>query len=120
MLAMSDRMPIIQNAQLPREIHIAEGDDAIALVADDWHRLVARGVGATPFQSFAFASEVAAAHLRRGETPRIVTVRRGGQPILIFPTVITTFMSLPVIRFLGDPLIQYGDVLVSPRRILRI
>jgi CelD/BcsL family acetyltransferase involved in cellulose biosynthesis len=95
-----------------REVGIAEGADVMAIVSSEWQQLTDRA--STPFQSWAVASAVADAHLMRGELPRVVIVRRAGRPVLIFPTVVTSMVGLPVVRFLGDPLIQYGDVLAAP------
>lgn len=96
------------------ELDIAEGGGAIARAAPDWRRLIVRGGAATPFQSFTVASAIAEAHVRQGEVPRIITVRRTGRPVLIFPTVVTTLFGLPIVRFFGDPLIQYSDMLAAP------
>lgn len=102
------------DAQTSCDVHVAEGADAVASVAGDWTSILERGGAATPFQSLIVARAVAEAHLERGEIPRIVVIRRAGRPVLIFPTVLTKFAGLPVVRFLGDPLIQYGDVLAAP------
>jgi len=37
-----------------------------------------------------------------------------GKPVVILPLAITKSMGARVLRFLGDPLIQYGDVLALP------
>jgi CelD/BcsL family acetyltransferase involved in cellulose biosynthesis len=93
------------------ELTIVEGPDAIAQVENDWRELARNGGIATPFQSFSVATAAANAHLRRNELPRIVVARKVGRPVVIFPTVITCNFGFPVVRFLGDPLIQYGDVI---------
>lgn len=94
------------------DLTIVEGSDAIAQVEADWHEIARNGGVATPFQSFPVASATAATHVRRGEMPRIVVARRAGSPVIIFPTVVTSaWFGQPVVRFLGDPLIQYGDIL---------
>ena len=108
------REAFLRKAQSSRDVLISEGSEAIPLVEKDWRYLEGRSGRGTPFQSFTVAAALVKAHVRRGEVPRIVTVRCGGQPVLIFPTVVTTFLGLPIIRFLGDPLIQYGDALAAP------
>ncbi len=60
------------------------------------------------------ARVTANAHLHRGEIPRIAVVRRDGRPVVIFPTVLVNQFGFKVARFLGEPLIQYGDVLCEP------
>jgi CelD/BcsL family acetyltransferase involved in cellulose biosynthesis len=95
-------------------VDIAEGEDAVALAAPDWQALEARDGASSAFQTLTFAEHAAAAHLRRGDQIRIVVVRDNGQPVVIFPTAISRIGGLRIIRFLGDPLIQYGDVIAKP------
>ena len=53
-------------------------------------------------------------YIRAGETPRVVVVRKNGRPLVIFPTVISRIAGVTTAQFLGDPLIQYGDVIAAP------
>lgn len=93
---------------------VFQGAHAVEQAAADWQALERTGGAATPFQSFAMARSVASAHLRRGEVPRIAVVRRDGRPVVILPAVLVRQFGLTVVRFLGDPLIQYGDALCEP------
>jgi len=93
---------------------VFEGADAIDQAAPDWQALENAGGAATPFQTFAMARAASEAHLRHGEVPRIAVVRQGGRPVIVLPTVVGTRFGLKVGRFLGDPLIQYGDALCEP------
>jgi CelD/BcsL family acetyltransferase involved in cellulose biosynthesis len=95
------------------ELEVLEGCDAVARAEGAWRALAEDGGVPTPFQSFPVASAASAAHVRRGETPRIIIVRRNGRPVLIIPTVLTNLWGARVLRFLGDPLIQYGDVIAT-------
>lgn len=96
------------------EVEVCEGGDAFRDAAEAWDVLEQQGGAATPFLTYAVASACAAAHMKRGAVPRIVIVKENGKPQLIFPSVITKTFGISVVRFLGDPLIQYGDALVSP------
>lgn len=93
---------------------VFQGADAIDQVADDWQTLESNGGAATPFQSLAMARAATEVHLRADEVPRIAVVRQGGRPVVILPTVIGSRFGMKVARFLGDPLIQYGDALCEP------
>lgn len=95
-------------------IAVFQGADAVEQAATDWQAIERAGGAATPFQTFAMARAAVEAHLRRKETPRIVVARRDGRPVVIFPTVLVNRFGLAVARFLGEPLIQYGDVLCEP------
>ncbi|HWL06627.1 MAG TPA: GNAT family N-acetyltransferase [Xanthobacteraceae bacterium] len=94
-------------------VETVAGPDAIAASRNAWQSLELRDGRTTPFQSFPIAAAAAEAHLRKGETPIVATVYRGGQPVVLFAAVIGRFLGSPAIRFLGDPLIQYGDMLAS-------
>ena len=96
------------------DIAVASGEDAIELVAPAWRSIESVAGGSTAFQSLALAERAAEAHLRCGEIPRIIVVHEAGRPVVVFPTVITRWSGIPTIRFLGDPLIQYGDAIVAP------
>jgi CelD/BcsL family acetyltransferase involved in cellulose biosynthesis len=98
----------------PTDVSVAQGADALDLVAEDWQAVELAGGAVTPFQTLAVARASVPAHLRRGEVPRIAVVRERGRVMVVFPAVIGRFARRPVVRFLGDPLIQYGDVLASP------
>ena len=95
-------------------VAVFQGADAVEQAAADWQAIEYAGGAATPFQSFAMARAAADAHRRRNETPRIAVVRRDGRPVVILPTVLVSRFGLTVARFLGDPLIQYGDALCEP------
>ena len=96
------------------EIEIAQGVDALDAIASPWREIeTAHGVS-SPFQSLTLARAAARAHIRAGETPRVVVVRKNGRPLVIFPTVISRIAGVTTARFLGDPLIQYGDVIAAP------
>jgi CelD/BcsL family acetyltransferase involved in cellulose biosynthesis len=96
------------------QLDVREGSDAVASAKREWIDLSRRGGAPTAFQSYEVAAACAAVHLRRGETPRILVGRREGRAIVLIPLVISTWLGARVVRFLGDPLIQYGDVLAAP------
>jgi CelD/BcsL family acetyltransferase involved in cellulose biosynthesis len=110
--ALAERTTPHQNVK--QRIDIAEGHDAVALVAPAWQALEARNGASSGFQTLALAEHAAVAHRRRGDLVRIVVVHDNGRPAVIFPTAISRFSGLRIIRFLGDPLIQYGDVIAAP------
>lgn len=95
------------------DVQVLEGADAVALAAPQWRVLEHAGGAATGFQRLAVAQASVAAHLDRGETPRIVVVHEHGRPAVLLATVTARRAGLRVTRFLGDPLIQYGDALVA-------
>ncbi len=101
-------------ARTEPEVSVAVGDDAVALAAPAWRSLEQAGGAATPFQTLAMAEHAAQVHLQRAETPRIVVVHNNGAPAVIVPTVLGRTNGIPTLRFLGDPLIQYGDAIAAP------
>ena len=95
-------------------VTVFQGTDAMEQSAADWQTVECAGGAATAFQTLAMARAAASVHLRRGEVPRIAVVRRDGRPVVIFPTVLVNRFGFRIARFLGEPLIQYGDVLCEP------
>jgi len=96
------------------EVSVTSGAQAVEMAAPAWRSLEATEGATTAFQSLAVAKAMATAHHRRGEVPRIVVIRRAGRPVVVFPTVVTRWGGIRTVRFLGDPLIQYGDVIAAP------
>lgn len=95
-------------------VTVYAGDDAVERVRGIWRTLEFSGARGTAFQSLAMAEATCEAHRRKGEIPLIVVVARHGKPVLLFPAVVGRARGLRGVRFLGDPLIQYGDVLAAP------
>lgn len=100
--------------QRERTVEVATGADAVNRAAPAWRAIERAGGAATPFQSLDFAACAAQVHLRRGETPRIAVVSEAGRPMAVLPTVVRVWNGIRTIQFLGDPLIQYGDVAADP------
>jgi CelD/BcsL family acetyltransferase involved in cellulose biosynthesis len=96
------------------DIDIAEGGDAVATAAADWRHIERAGGVATPFQTLAVGEAAAEVHVRRGELPRIVVGRDDGRPAALFATVVSRCAGVRSVRFLGDPLNQYGDIIAAP------
>jgi CelD/BcsL family acetyltransferase involved in cellulose biosynthesis len=95
------------------DAEIFSGADALDAVASDWRAIEREGALLTPFQSFTLAQAAMAAHLAHGHEPHIIVVREHGAAVAILPLVLTSMAGSRVLRFLGDPLIQYGDALLS-------
>lgn len=95
------------------DTQILTGDDALQSAAPAWREIERAGGAATPFQGLALARAAADVHQARGEALHIAVVREGGRPVVILPTVLGRFAGLRTLRFLGDPLIQYGDILAT-------
>lgn len=96
------------------QVEILAGPEALSVLEADWRALEGEP-SVSPFQSLAMARAAAAAHQAHGQEPMVVTVRGGGESLVILPLVMTAMGPFRVLRFLGDPLIQYGDALCSPR-----
>ena len=104
----------------PRTEHAAadvvsfSGADAVEQAAPAWRYIERADGAATPFQSLALARTAAAVHVARGEQPHVVIVREAGRPVVILAVVSGGWGGLRTLRFLGDPLIQYGDAIATP------
>ncbi|GGE49981.1 hypothetical protein GCM10007276_28900 [Agaricicola taiwanensis] len=78
-----------------------------------WRRLVDAARGTAPFQTFDWLYASAKACEDRGGGIAIVTVTRDGELTVAVPLAIEKEMGVTVARWLGEPLIQYGDAVVS-------
>lgn len=95
------------------DAEIFSGAKAIEAVSADWRAIEREGALPTPFQSYAVAEASLAAHRAHGHEPHIVVIREGNAAVAILPLVMTHMAGSRVLRFLGDPLIQYGDAILS-------
>lgn len=92
------------------DVNVFEGAGAVEKAAEAWAYLEERGGVATAFQSYPMAVSCGMAHERTGAKLRIVVLNKNGKPYILVPTVLTKLFGLPVVRFLGDPFVQYGDI----------
>ncbi len=95
------------------EAEILSGPEALDTVSRDWRAIEREIAPGTPFQSPAVAGAALRGHLAHGQEPHIIVVREGGEARAILPLVMTSMAGSRVLRFLGDPLIQYGDAILS-------
>ncbi|MBX3520925.1 MAG: GNAT family N-acetyltransferase [Xanthobacteraceae bacterium] len=105
-----------RSGQLERaagEAEVFSGREALDAVEADWRAIEREGALSTPFQSFAVAAASLPAHLAHGHEPQIITVRENSETRAILPLVMTPMAGARVLRFFGDPLIQYGDAVLS-------
>lgn len=92
---------------------VRDHDDFLAL-QPEWDALFARA--ATPrqvFQSHVFLRHWAAHYLGPGSSLSIVTVRRDGRLVMIWPLLRQRRFGFDLLRFMGVPVAQFGDVLVE-------
>lgn len=95
------------------DAEIFSGADALDAASPEWRAIEREGTLSTPFQSFAVAEAAMAAHISHGHEPHIIVVREHGAAVAILPLMLTSMAGSRVLRFLGDPLIQYGDAVLS-------
>ncbi len=106
--------PVCRDDALAFEIVSArEGFDALE---QDWNALFDRaGRPAQAFQSFNWLWHWANHYLAPSAAPglAIVTVRRAGRLILVWPLVRERTAGLDCLAWMGAPVSQYGDILVD-------
>lgn len=99
-------------------IQTAQSRDDVMALRDAWHRLEAISVGSTAFQSFdiylpwmeAYAFGPDATH-----KPKIVSARDpSGKVVAILPLAEKKKGFITTTEWIGEPLIQYGDILLDP------
>ncbi len=87
------------------------------LLEDDWRDLEQRARnGCNAFQNFDWCVAWSETFIDETHTAdlHVVTVRDNGKLVLVWPMMMTCVGPVCVLRWLGDPYGQYGDVLVDP------
>lgn len=87
-------------------------------LAAEWNDLFARaGHGTQAFQTFNWNWHWCNNYLRVGHdgdrSLAVVTGRRGGRLVMVWPLVSTRVAGLKQLAWMGEPVSQYGDVLVE-------
>jgi CelD/BcsL family acetyltransferase involved in cellulose biosynthesis len=106
----------LDRADLPQDDHFAVARDRLAFDAleADWNALFERaGAGHHIFQSFNWNWHWANNYLGEGIELAVVTVRRGGVLIMLWPLIIQTQSGARTLCWMGDPVSQYGDILAD-------
>ena len=81
----------------------------------EWEALFERaGASHQAFQSFRWLSLWADHYCDQATTLSVVTARRKGRLVLVWPLVLRRRWGLRLLSFMGEPLSQYGDALVEP------
>ncbi len=89
--------------------------EELSALKRDWRALEeAHGRDIHFFQGFDWCHAWARTCLNgRCESPCVITMRRGGRLVLLWPLMVARRGPLRILRWLSDPYSQYGDVLTS-------
>lgn len=105
------------------QFDIVDSLDALERLEGDWNDLFERaGRSAQVFQTHGFVSLFARTYGQGGRAQAarctcslaIVTARRGGRLVLVWPLVVRREFGVRVLSWLGEPIAQYGDVVLDP------
>jgi CelD/BcsL family acetyltransferase involved in cellulose biosynthesis len=117
--APAEPAPIVAaDADYPCEFEIVSSREAFDALADDWNELFARaGRGEQVFQAFDWNRHWCNHYLRPRERQRrrlaILTGRRQGRLVMVWPLVTARVAGLLQLSWMGDPVSQYGDILAE-------
>jgi CelD/BcsL family acetyltransferase involved in cellulose biosynthesis len=93
---------------------VATTPDEIDRLAPLWQKLERHCPAPAPFQTFAWSCRTAAVAEATGYgSARIIAISRAGEPVLIAPFVLRRAIGVGVVQWLGEPLAEFGDLLVS-------
>ena len=117
----------LRQAAAGLQIDIVTSADALSDVGPEWDALFeCAGRADHVFQTHGFAAlwtRTYLAHHGHGAFHRhdacpcrlaVVTARRNGRLVLVWPMIQQTQMGLKVLTWLGEPVAQYGDVVADP------
>ena len=108
----ADREP----AAFARRIDILRSVADIEAIESEWRALEAATPEATGFQSFDWCRSWMRADADGRDRWRIVAVRDGARLVALWPLQRDRMLGARVVRWLGEPWTQYGDVLVADDR----
>jgi len=109
-----DALPAGQVTEAALEIAIVDSAAGFAALQSDWNALFRRSAAPQQvFQDHGFLSEWVLHYLDRGDELRIVTGRRSGRLVMAWPLVRRRWLGIDLLRFMGAPVAQFGDVLVD-------
>ena len=116
-------LPALVNARAnvtPLDIEVVTTRAAFDALEPEWQALSQRsGNGRQVFQTFGWNWHWANHYLEPAPGQRatcslaIVAVRRHGTLVALWPLVIVRIAGLKVLQWMGDPVSQYGDILVE-------
>ncbi len=104
------------------QIDVVTGAAALAALAPEWNNLFEHaGQPSQVFQTHAFAMHYAETYGLGAASSSpcacrlaIVTARRDGRLVMVWPLVETRRFGMRCLSWLGEPVAQYGDVLLDP------
>ena len=103
-------------ARPSHHIAVAKNLAEVDALREEWDALERRTPEATGFQSFAWCRTWLATAMAPGRTrlaPRVVTVRENGRLVMLWPLQVDARFGVRTIRWIGEPLTQYGDALAE-------
>jgi CelD/BcsL family acetyltransferase involved in cellulose biosynthesis len=97
-------------------VEVAATPQAIDALAQEWAALEAATPEATGFQSHDWCRAwiVAAAARDAPALFRVVCLREQGRLVMLWPLQIDSLFGVRILRWLGEPMTQYGDALALP------
>ncbi len=101
------------------KVDIVRGGEGLAAIAGDWRDLYATAKPEQVFLSEAWLSlwhkHYAEPEGRDADSPlAIVTCRDAGRLVLVWPLTLVRRLGLRILKWAGEPVSQYGDVLIAP------
>lgn len=97
-----------------RNVTLLTRESEIAALEKEWAELSDVTTGPVPFHTFEWSKRAAGAGARAGIEPIVIVVGSPDRPRLIMPLAHARLGPCRVLRWLGEPVAQYGDVLASP------
>ena len=103
--------------ELADRFDIVTTSAGFAALEGEWTALFARAASGTQaFQGFEWLAHWAAVYLDSSSSRTslsIVTVRRDGRLVLVWPLVVERVAGIRQLAWMGDPVSQYGDILAD-------
>ncbi len=103
------------------DVEIVRGRAGLDAIAADWRQLYETAAPEQVFLSEGWISlwhkHYAGAGGRDSDDPLLlVTCREAGRLVLVWPLTLVRRLGLKILKWAGEPVSQYGDVLIAPGR----
>lgn len=122
-IGLAASAPAVRLARGDLQLDIVDSLDGLARLGVEWNELFDRaGTPAQVFQTHGFAALFARTYGIGNKAGgkacscslAVVTARRRGRLVLVWPLSLGSELGLKVLSWLGEPVAQYGDVLLDP------
>lgn len=112
LFATGSAIESVGSSRIERMVGLFEGVRGVSSLEPVWRKLGGAARDQAVFSDFGFALAAARYHEARGHRVLAAVARWNDRPAAILPIAVTRRCGVTVGKFLGDPVAQYGDLMM--------